>query len=220
MAASVKYIKNRLDEIEVAGPRFTAKSVFSQARVTFDGKPLRMKLQGHMFMLPQKQEHDQYGIRYSIGCEFNEDDLVVLESVYDKLKDNVDDDFSGKEVHNEGAVFFKLPTNKAQSEFDFDNNLGLKPMKLNNDKLERQMLVTFDLIVSGWYKSDSKQFGLSYKFKKIHFGAEKKSVKRRKLDDEEIEIKDESSTESIEEFGRKKYHMSKKDQKIVRELNN
>lgn len=219
MAATVKSLKNRLDDIEVSGPKFTSKSVFSQARVTLDGKPLRMKLQGHLFMLPQKQEHDEYGVRYSMGCEFNEDDLTVLECVFDKIKDHVDDDFCGKEVHNEGAIFFKLPTNKAQSEFDFENNLGLKPMKLQNEKMERQMLVTIDLIVNGWYKSDSKQFGVSYKFKKVHFGAEKKVVKRKRVDDEDIEIKDESSTESVEEFGKKRY-MSKKDQKIIKELNN
>lgn len=193
---ATKTLKQNLDSIDVTGPRFTAKSEFSQCRVTVDGKPLKLKLNGTVFMLPSKNEHDDYGTSFKMGVECDSTDMVIFENIMEKMYDELDDDeYDPKQPHDDGSIFFKLPTNKALSEFTFESNVPIKPGKLSNDRLEQFMPVTLDLLVSGWYlrKKDEdsngkhvKKFGVTYKVRKITFGGEKARSKKRKTDEDEV----------------------------------
>lgn len=188
--SSIKSIKNSLDSISVTKPKYQGKSNFSQCRVTHDGKPLKVKLHGNMFMLPTRNEHEEYGISFKAGIEFNEDDMVVFENIIEKMyKEADDDDYDVKQPHEDGAIFMKLPTNKALSEFTFDSNVPIKPGKLSHEKLEQHMSVTVELMVSGWYlydkDADVKKLGVTMKLRKIQFGQEK-PVKKRKLGEDEV----------------------------------
>ena len=189
--SSVKTIKNSLDSLTVTKPKYQGKSNFSQCRVTHDGKPLKLKLHGNMFMLPMKNEHEDYGISFKAGIEFNEDDMVVFEDIIEKMYDQANDgDYVVKQPHEDGSIFMKLPTNKALSEFTFESNVPIKPGRLDHDKLEQHMAVTVDLLVSGWYLNDKsadvKKLGVTMKIRKIHFGQEK-STKKRKVGDDEVD---------------------------------
>ena len=142
-------------------------------------------------MLPTKNEHEEYGISYKMGVEFDEGDMIVFETILEKMGEVLDDEsFEVKNSHEDGSIFFKLPTNKALSEFTFDSNVPIKPGKLGNEKIEQHMQVAVDLLVSGWYlkkKDDGdKKYGLTFKIRKIMFGQEKKPTKRRKTEDDEV----------------------------------
>lgn len=188
----VKTIKHQLDSINVTAPKYTGKSEFSQCRVTLDGKPLKLKLTGTIFMLPAKNEHEEYGTSFKIGVEFDEGDMIVFETILDKMLEVVNDEsYECKPSHTDGSIFFKLGTNKALSEFSFESNVPIKPGKLQNEKLEQHMQITMDLLVSGWYLKKKgvdgeKKFGLTYKIRKINFGGEKVRSKKRKVEDDEV----------------------------------
>jgi len=188
----VKTIKHQLDSINVTAPKYTGKSEFSQCRVTLDGKPLKLKLSGTLFMLPTKNEHEEYGTSFKVGVEFDEGDMIVFETILDKMQEVIgDDSYECKPSHTDGSIFFKLGTNKSLSEFSFESNVPIKPGKLHNDKLEQHMQITLDLLVSGWYLKKKgvdgeKKFGLTYKIRKIIFGAEKRPSKKRKAEDDEV----------------------------------
>lgn len=194
--STIKTLKHQLESINVTGPRYTGKSEFAQCRVTLDGKPLKIKLTGTLFMLPAKNEHDDYGTSFKMGVEFDEGDMIVFDTILEKMMEVVDDDsYSVKPGHDDGNIFFKLPTNKALSEFTFESNVPIKPGKLGSEKLDQFMPVHIDLIVSGWYlkkkDSDEKKFGLTYKIRKVCFGSEKVRapvVKKRKTEEDEVSI--------------------------------
>ena len=194
--STIKTLKHQLESINVTGPRYTGKSEFAQCRVTLDGKPLKVKLTGTLFMLPAKNEHDDYGTSFKMGVEFDEGDMIVFDTILEKMMEVVDDEsYSVKPGHDDGNIFFKLPTNKALSEFTFESNVAIKPGKLGSDKLDQFMPVTIDLIVSGWYlkkrDEDVKKYGLTYKIRKVCFGNEKvktPAVKRRKTEEDEVSI--------------------------------
>jgi hypothetical protein len=140
-------------------------------------------------MLPSKNEHDEYGTSFKIGVECDGEDMLVFENLMEKMYDEVDDDeYQPKQPHEDGSIFFKLPTNKALSEFTFESNVPIKPSKLTHNSLEQFMPVTLDLLVSGWYlrKKDVKKFGLTLKIKKIAFGGEKRASKKRKTEEDEV----------------------------------
>lgn len=188
---TIKTLKNNLSSIEVSAPKFTSKSDFAQSRVTLDGKALKVKLVGEIFMLPSKNEHEDYGTSFKMGCEFDEGDMIVFETVLDKMLEEVDASFKVKPSHEEGKIFFKLPTNKNMSEFTFDSNVPIKPGKLGHDKLDQHMPFYIELIVGGWYlkkleMGEERKFGLKFTIKKIHFGEEKKIVKKRKVEEDEV----------------------------------
>jgi hypothetical protein len=146
-------------------------------------------------MLPTKNEHEDYGISFKIGVEFDEDDMVVFDKVLEKMLAKCEDDsFAMKPCHEDGTIFFKLGTNRALSEFTFDSNLAIRPGKLGHDKLEQHMQVTLEIAVSGWYlnkkEEDEKKFGLTFKIRKITFGQEKSKpvVKKRKTEEDEVSL--------------------------------
>jgi hypothetical protein len=175
---TVKTLKSQLNNITVTSPKFTSKSQFSPCRVLLDGKALKVKLTGNLFMLPAKNEHEDYGISFKMGVEFEEDDMVVFDKVLEEMLKKVgDDEFAMKPCHEDGNIFFKLGTNRAMSEFTFESNVAIRPGKLVNEKLEQHMQVTLELTVSGWYlkkkDEDEKKFGLTFKIRKICFGQEK-----------------------------------------------
>jgi hypothetical protein len=191
MFQAVRTIKHQLDSINVSGPLFTKKSMFSQCRVTLGGKPLRIKLSGVCFFVPTKQESDDYGTSYKMGVEFDEGDLEVLDTIIEKMVDVADDScFEVKQPHNDGSIFFKLPTNSSHSEFTFKSNVAIKPSKLDNEKIYQFVPVHMEIAVAGWYMKkadDDKKIGLTFKIAKITFGDEKvvkKSLKRKAEDDE------------------------------------
>jgi hypothetical protein len=133
-------------------------------------------------MLPRRIE-SEYGVKFSAGLSFEASDLDILEKILAKMGEEVDDDWTVKGYHDDGSIFLKLLTNANQSEFKFDSNVPIKPLKLDNDKLEQHMDTTVELVVSGWYRNtpETKQYGLTLKVKKITWGNEKR---KRKHDDE------------------------------------
>lgn len=176
-------------------------------------------------MLPQKQEHEEYGTSYKMGVEFNPEDMDVLERVIELMCAEInDDEFDVKLPHDDGSIFFKLGTNKSMSEFTFESNVSLKPSKLNTDKLEQFSAITLDLLVSGWFMNNDgvKKYGLTLKVQKVWFGGEKvKSVKRKKPVDEEdvddIDI-DSPGSELLTPEKKKMPMMTKADKKILKGL--
>jgi hypothetical protein len=221
MALTVKYLKSHLDDIVVSQPAWKKSSVFANSRVVLDGKPLKIKLQGSLLMPPTEQEAPWGEVLIKMGCLFNEDDLSPLEHVHEKLFSH-EEEFKGTPVHNEGAIFFKLKKNK--NDFGFETNVhGFKPNKLTSDKIVKGMNISLEVTIGSWFKKDSQQFGLVYTINKITFGPEKaKPVKRKKVEiDDDCDITIESSNESIEEFGqKKKRHMSRQDERILKQMNN
>lgn len=193
---TIKTLKHQLESINVTAPRYTGKSEFAQCRVTLDGKPLKVKLTGTLFMLPAKNEHEEYGTTFKMGVEFDEGDMIVFDTVLEKMMEVVDDEsYVVKPGHEDGNIFFKLPTNKSLSEFTFESNVPIKPGKLGSDKLDQFMPVTVELILSGWYMKkkdeDVKKYGLTFKIRKVCFGNEKvraPPVKKRKTEEDEVSI--------------------------------
>lgn len=180
-------------------------------------------------MLPQKQEHEDYGTSFKMGVEFNPEDMDILERVIELMCAEInDDDFDVKSPHDDGKIFFKLATNKTMSEFTFESNVALKPSKLNNDKLEQFSMITLDILVAGWYMNNNddgtKKYGLSLKVQKVWFGGEKSLKKRKKPvqdcdEDENININSPSSSVDQSEPEKKKMPMmTKADKKILKGL--
>ena len=159
---------------------------FSNSIVKIEKKPVSIKITGNLFMLPKRDE-SEFGIKYSLCVEFSMDDCALLDAILDKLEI---EDWERKECHNEGSIFLNLKPNGAHTEFKFKNNVGLKPLKLYNDKFDVGMDVTVDMLVAGWYMQDTiddvevKKFGLSLKVKDIWFGP--LPSKRRRKDEEEV----------------------------------
>ena len=133
-------------------------------------------------MLPRRIE-SEYGVNFSAGFSFETVDLEILEKILEKMSAEVDDEWEVKECHDDGSIFLKLLTNNTQSEFKFESNVPIKPLKLHHDKLEQHMDATVELVVAGWYRNtpEKKQYGLTLKVKKITWGNEKR---KRKHDDE------------------------------------
>lgn len=216
--ASIKTLKTQLDDITVSKPKYGGKSSFAQCKVTLDGKPLRAKLSGSLFMTPRKQEHDVYGTSFKMGVEFQEDDMIVFETVVEKMGKVVGDEYTAKLPHDNGSMFIKLPTNKVLSDFACDLNVPIRPNKLEHEKISQHMPVTVDLIVGGWFMnnetSDEQKYGLSFNVKKITFATEKPKQKKKRHDGEDIDVPD-SGDSASEEPPKKKSH-SKKDSAILK----
>lgn len=158
---------------------------FSQSVVKIEKKPLRVKITGDLFMMPARSEHEDYGLKYSLGVEFKNADCELFDAVLDKL------DIEGwerKECHDEGKIFLALKPNAASTEFTCECNVPIKPLKLASDKLDLGMEVTVDLAVAGWYMQDIdedvKKYGLSLKVKSLFFGPP--PTKRKRKDEDEV----------------------------------
>lgn len=166
--------------------------LFSNSTIKVNGNPLKVKLTGRMFMIPTRSEHDDFGLSYKIGCEFDtlSAGIKSLDAALLAIGSNLlDGESQAKEPHNDGTMFLKLPVNSTHTEFKMESNIPIKPTKLLNDKIDQDMDVTVELLVSGWYRNDPEEdgmkYGLSFKMKKIHFGEEKKTKKQKvDLDDE------------------------------------
>ncbi len=103
---------------------------------------------------------------------------------------HLDESWEQKQVHDDGKIFLNLQANSASTDFVFESNLPVKPLKLQHEKIDQYMDVTVEFTVTGWYlkndDAEEKKYGLTLKVKKIHWGEEKKVVKKKKTEDDEV----------------------------------
>ena len=145
-------------------PKQFASSVIKVCR-----QPLRLKLTGDLFMLPNKTEHEEYGVKYSLGVEFSTKDCEIFDAILDKMGET--DGYERKEAHDDGKIFFSLKPNTKSTDFTCPMNIPIKPLKLSNDRLDLGMEVTVHFTVGGWWLSgDDPKYGLTFKIKTVHYG--------------------------------------------------
>lgn len=185
--------KSGYEKVEVKRPLLSKKSKFTMVQIKNDSKKLKFKIAGEMFYPPAKQEHDQYGVKYTMGVKFSADDCEIfdkcLDGIEEQLQELGESDWERKETHDDGSIFLKLGTNKSHSEFSFSNNLQLKPTCLNHDKLDSGMDVQVELELGGWLMrvEGEKKYGLTLSIKSIHFGALEKK-KKRKVEEDDVRV--------------------------------
>jgi hypothetical protein len=139
-------------------------------------------------MEPKFFPHDDYGDSYKFGVKFEEDSLFKLEQAVLALGHNAEHDWTAKNPHDDGTIFFKLKTDKEDTKFTTEINVPIKPAKLKNDKISTDMDVTIDVGIGGWYQKSAKKYGLTLKLKKVTFGtAEPKTSRRKRVSPEEEE---------------------------------
>ena len=191
-------LKKNLDQIIAKnGPAFKidkktgAHRQFCSTPITFQDKPLVVKMTGDLFMKPYRNDHEDYGTAFSIGISFT--DTAVLDRALETVREflTLDDGWVVKDVFDEGKMFLKLKPTKQFSGWEFTSNIQFKPNKLEHDKIDTGMEVTVELVVSGWYSNriyqnmEVLQYGLTTKLKDIHFGPQPVK-KKRKTDEEEV----------------------------------
>lgn len=187
--SSIQSIQKKISTLTTTPPKFKVKkgvlNKFSNTIVKVDGKPLKVKMTGDLFMVPTKTVHDDYGTKYSVGVEFSESDCAIFENILDSM--DPEDGWVRKETHDDGKIFLKLRTNASQSEFLTTSNIAIRPSKLHSDKLDLGMEVQVEMDVGGWFMQDEdeKIFGVTLKVKSIHYGSIVQK-KRRKTDDDEV----------------------------------
>ena len=181
---SAQQLLKKINSLTCTEPKFggAKNKKFSNSIVKIEKKPVSVKLNGNLFMLPKRDE-SEFGIKYSMGVEFLEEDCALLDAILDKLEV---DDWERKECHNEGSIFLTLKPNTGHTDFKCTSNLSIKPLKLYNDKLDTGMEVTVDMAVSGWYMQDedTRKYGLTLKVKSLFFGPP--PSKRKRKDDDEV----------------------------------
>jgi hypothetical protein len=177
----------KINTLTITDPKFGSKKgvikKFSQSVVKIEKKPLRLKITGDLFMMPNRNESEDYGLKYSIGVEFQESECELFDAILDKLEI---DGWERKECHDEGKIFLTLKANAGSTDFTCTSNVPIKPLKLTSDKLDLGMEVTVDLAVAGWYMQDEdeKKYGLTLKVKGLFFGPQ--PIKRKRKDDDEV----------------------------------
>lgn len=184
--------KINTEQLKITGPTFL-KSKFAPSHVRIGEKPLNVKLTGSLFMLPRKQVNEQYGTKYSMGVKFNETDMIVFDTLLDKMGQAAGDGFKIKYAHQEGKIFFKLPLNGSGTEFKLKSNIVMKPNDLESLSIETKSDVTVEMDVDGWYLKEGKvkSFGLNLELTKVHFGKEcKPRSKKRKTSEDEVSSPD------------------------------
>lgn len=220
-------IKKAIDQINVTEPKFfldkKTKEMrkFSVCKISAGNEPISIKISGDLFMLPYRNENEVYGIKYNFGVGFKLTDCALFTKILDKMAVFCpeEENWERKEVHNEnGGVFLNLKPTPNSTGFDCSNNLGLKPTKLEHDKLVKNMEVQVEMSLNGWYLNDGeiKKYGITPKIKNVHFGPQDKR-KKRKIDDEN-EIVLEDSPEPEDEIEKFKHTSANK--KLLAELNN
>ena len=182
--------KINLENLVAVAPKFSGTGKFAPSKVRIGEKPLSVKLVGSVFMAPRKQVGD-YGTQYSMGVKFNESDMIVFDTLLEKMGQFAGDGFRIKHAHENGKIFIKLVPNDSGSKFKFKCNLPLTPQNLLD--IEKKSDVTIELGVDGWYLKDGakKTFGLTLDVNKIFFGHEPKPrSKKRKTSEDEVSSPD------------------------------
>ncbi|MFA7327761.1 MAG: hypothetical protein WC121_13925 [Candidatus Kapaibacterium sp.] len=159
------------DKIVIKNPKF-GNNTFAQGAIKFNGSPLKLQLKGDLFMLPSRQESEEYGLKYSLGVEFNESDCAVFDKLLDTMADmKNDNEYDRKEAHNDGKIFLSLKPNAKNNDFKCAINLPIKPLKLVNDKIDVGEEVEVDMLVSGWWMAGENgcKYGLTLGVKAIRF---------------------------------------------------
>lgn len=78
--SSPKTIKSQLDTLKLNPPKYAKytkddpngnyskgdKKSFTQTPIKIGGKPLRLKMTGDLFMIPTRNEHVEYGLKYKV----------------------------------------------------------------------------------------------------------------------------------------------------------
>ena len=190
----------KIDTLTVTPPKFglnkdKTPKTFSQSVIKIEKKPLKIKMTGDLFMLPNRTEHETYGLKYSLGVEFKSSDCELFDAILDKMDL---DGWERKDLHDDGKMYLTLKTAKNLTDFSFTSNLPIKPLRLVNDNLVENMDVTVEFVLSGWYmntvddnEEEVKKYGLSMKIKSIWFGPETSPSKKRKVEGK-VEVRDDN----------------------------
>lgn len=216
--SNLKTIRDKIDKLKMTTPKFIGKSKYGNSKISLDGHPLKVKITGNLFMLPVEKTHELYGTTYSMGVEFAEEDMDVFDKLIVMMFSRIGDtDFEIKVPHNGGTIFFKLKTNESGENFEHESNVVISPDQLNHENIERNIDVTVELLISGWYMKSggTKKLGLNLKVQKIWFGGEKTKGKKRKIEDDDIEI---LSPTVMPDEKKKVNFMTKVDRKIIEGL--
>jgi hypothetical protein len=181
----------------LAVKKFTLKPIGQFTRVTL--KPETgtvLKLTGTLVYLPTKQEHDEFGTKFSLGIRFEEDDMKQFEKALENIAKGVHEMIgihpTIKDFHSEGMVFFKLPVNGEHSKFTCTTVPNITPRKLEHSSVQTDEEITIEFTPSGWVQrtsDDEAKCGISCKIKKIQFGP--RVTKKAKKAVEKVEDEDE-----------------------------
>jgi hypothetical protein len=150
-----KQIKSQLSKLSLKTPKWNKDKEgndkpFASGVAKLNGKPLSAKITGNLFFTPTRQEHEEYGLSYRIGVEFNEPDVEFLDDLVNKLEEQMGDDWEVKVPHNEGKIYFKLQPNIKQNGFQCAINLPLTPTKLLHESIDRDMDVSVEFKLTPW----------------------------------------------------------------------
>lgn len=185
--------KINLEQLSAAKPIFSQKNGFAEGTVLVGKKPLAVKLVGTVFMLPRRSENKTYGIQYSMGVKFNVADMIVFDTLLNKMGQLAGDGFQVKYAHDKGKIFLKLKVNEDGTKFNFVSNIPIDPRNLSSLKVEKGSEVSLEIGVDGWYlkAEDKKSFGIKLEINKIFFGQEPKPRnKKRKTSEDEVSSPD------------------------------
>lgn len=182
----------------LAVKKFTLKSVGKFTRITL--KPdsgATLKLNGTLVYLPTKQDHDEYGTKFSMGVRFEEDDMEQFDKALENISKTVHDMIGVhpiiKDFHSEGMVFFKLPVNGEHSKFTCTMTPNITPRKLEHSSVQTDEEVSIEFTPAGWVQrtnDEEAKCGISCKIKKIQFGPRptKKTKKTLEKNEDEDEL--------------------------------
>ena len=225
-----KQIKTALSKLALKTPKWLknkdgSSKPFAQGQLKLNGKLLTARIPGVLFFTPTRQEHEEYGLSYRFGVQFDENEVEFLDDIINKMEALMGDDVEVKPPHNEGTIYFKLAPNNKQTAFQCDINIPIAPSKLKSEDIEQGMDVTVEFKVTPWYRrdeNDEKQMGLALKVKKLFFGEEPKpKAKKRKstVDEELLDIISDYEEDQAPPTKKKLPTMSKEDKKILYSLN-
>ena len=161
-----------------------------------------MKLTGTLTFVPTKQDHDEYGTKFSFGVRFEESDMEefdqCLETLSQQIKTKLGFEPTTKDFHNDGVIFFKIPVNGEHSKFTCVISPSITPRKLDHSSIQTDEDVMIEFSPSAWVQQvdeESAKCGISCKIKKIQFGPRPMKKKKTKSDD-----KDEDDEELVSYF--------------------
>jgi hypothetical protein len=208
-------------KLSVTKPVFKKGTIFGASKLTLDGGPLKLKLTGNLFMPPRMQESLDYGVKYSMGVEFEQESLKVLDETLLLLAKELGSGYECKPSHNDGSVFINLPVK--EEKFSFKSNISLKTDNLPNDKIEAKSNVTVEVEVGVWILNSktAKKFGVSLKPFNIIFErvpGKKRRAKSVMSSEDDIDLTVISDDGQESPCKRKKALLSSTDRQILKGL--
>ncbi len=163
-------------------PKEDETAQFARPKLRLNGNTIRLKLKGTFFYGPELQKAVDWKVNrgFSLGVEFEEDDLEVIDKVMHGLSKWMPPPlWTPKEPHTDGKIFFKLPTDNDGKNFKFKHNAPtLKPTHLNDTTLNQTDQCTVDISITAWAMKDEDpeenkhMYGLTLKLNEVFFGEE------------------------------------------------